>query len=151
MRPVFVPEPIPSGPSIFLAGPTPRNPVDRTWRPEALRLLADFDGFVFCPETDAWGWHGNFGEQVEWEEAALKAATVIVFWVPRELLKMPGFTTNIEFGNWMGSGKVVFGAPPRAPKTGYMRYYCEKLGIPQADTLKDTLGLARGSVDALLA
>lgn len=142
MIPVFVPEPLPSGPSIFLAGPTPRDRQVATWRPHALSLLADVPGYAFVPETADWGWHGDFAEQVEWEEAGLRQATVIVFWVPRALHDMPGFTTNIEFGRWMDSQRVVFGAPVDAPRTGYMRYYCNKLGIPQADTLEGTLELA---------
>ncbi len=145
MKSNFVPDALPTDdlPSIFLAGPTPRDRQKAsTWRGHALRLLADFEGHVFVPETEDWGWHGDWAEQVEWEEAALKHATVIVFWVPRDLETMPGFTTNIEFGRWMDSGKVVFGAPLKATKTGYMRYYCDKLGIPVADDLAGTLKLA---------
>jgi hypothetical protein len=75
---------------------------------------------------------------VEWDERALKAASVIMFWVPRSH-DLPGLTTNIEFGMWMDSGKVVFGAPANADDVKYMRWWCAKLGIAQADTLEGTI------------
>lgn len=147
MTPFFVPDGCASaiagtaGPSIFLAGPTPRAPGTPSWRREALDMFVGqgFHGSVFVPETIYWGWHEDWAEQVEWEDGALHLATVILFWVPRDLDTLPGFTTNIEYGRWMDSGKCVLGAPPDAPKTGFMRYYADKLGIPQADTLEDTI------------
>lgn len=33
---------------------------------------------------------------------------------------MPLFTTNVEFGYWLHSGKVVYGRPSNAPKTKYL-------------------------------
>jgi len=41
MHPVYALEdlPDPCRASLFLAGPTPRDPVTPSWRPEALRLL----------------------------------------------------------------------------------------------------------------
>jgi hypothetical protein len=135
--------------SLFLAGPTVRIP-DKlrgvvSWRQEALLILAKlkFEGSVFVPEPmnvstqSRW----TFTDVVEWEEKHLNAATVIMFWVPRCFPELPGFTTNIEFGRWESSGKVVFGAPSSAPKVEYMRYYATKLGIPQATTLEETIQL----------
>tara|TARA_Y100000310_G_scaffold91693_5_gene89179 strand:- start:4195 stop:4701 length:507 start_codon:yes stop_codon:yes gene_type:complete len=164
MKPIFVPDAIPAdGPTIFLAGPTPRNPdICPTWRKRALELLAGFEGNVIIPETKDWGWHGDWDFQVEWEEEGLRVADVIVFWVPRDLtvhtavavdesadaaIGFGGFTTNIEFGRWMDSGKVVFGAPKGAPKTGYMRYYCRKLAIPMSERLDVVLQGATALVE----
>ena len=33
---------------------------------------------------------------------------------------MPGFSTNVEFGYWMHSKKVIYGRPYGAPKTRYL-------------------------------
>lgn len=55
-----------------------------------------------------------------WERVALINATVILFWVPRKLPDMPAFTTNVEFGYWLHSGKVVYGRPNNADKIKYL-------------------------------
>jgi 8-oxo-dGTP pyrophosphatase MutT (NUDIX family) len=130
--------------AIFLAGPTPRSREVPSWRPRALELLAErgFDGVVFVPEDQGGGMSGGYTPQIEWEEACLNLADCVAFWVPRELEAMPAFTTNVEWGVWCGSGKAVFGAPPAAPKTRYLRHYAEKLGVPQAETLEGTLDAA---------
>lgn len=127
--------------SIFLAGPTPRSADVRSWRPDAIALLRElgFTGVVFIPEDETGKWQHSYVEQVEWEEQALTAADVIVFWIPRQLETMPGFSTNVEWGTWHRSGKVVLGAPKDAPKMGYLRYYANKYDVPTADTLHDTL------------
>ena len=132
-------------PIIFLAGPTPRDSETPSWRPEAIALLSElgFTGSVCIPEDPP-----NRSErspsfdsvaQIEWEERCLKMADVIVFWVPRELKKMPAFTTNIEWGRWHRSGKVVLGHPAGAPHTAYMDYYAKKEGVPLTYDLRGTL------------
>lgn len=81
----------------------------------------DFDGNIYSPEHRSGVGSGfNYDSQVAWEWEALSISTVILFWVPRELKTMPAFTTNVEFGFYVSSGKVVFGAPIDAPKTGYL-------------------------------
>ncbi len=127
--------------SIFLAGPTPRSKDVRSWRPEAIRLLEKngYDGVIFSPEDRSGKWKGSYIDQVEWEEKCLNMADCIAFWLPREIDTMPAFTTNIEWGVWMDSGKVVFGAPNNAVKVRYQKYYAKKLKIPTANTLQDTI------------
>lgn len=135
--------------SIFLAGPTPRNKEEQeSWRPDALRILEDkgFDGVVFVPEDRKGEFKLEYDDQIAWEEKYLNVADCIVFWVPRDIEpdskgypKMAAFTTNVEFGTWQTSGKIVFGAPPKATKNGYLKYYSEKYNVPMADTLADTL------------
>jgi calcineurin-like phosphoesterase family protein/nucleoside 2-deoxyribosyltransferase len=117
---------------IFLAGPTPRDKHTRSWRPLMLNSLrtAGFKGTVYIPEKRKKSDSYNYIEQVEWEEWALDNADLIVFWVPRDLEKMPGFTTNVEFGEWMHSGKVVLGYPEDAANMKYLRYKAEKNNIP---------------------
>lgn len=133
--------------SMFLAGPTPRSNEVSSWRPEALRILeeAGYDGVVFVPESRDGTYSprldGDNG-QIKWEDRSLHMSDCILFWVPRELTTMPALTTNTEWGRWENSGKVVFGAPPYAVKVSYQRYYAEKLQVPIASTLQETIALA---------
>lgn len=126
--------------SIFLAGPTPRDKSVPSWRPQALLALeeAGFDGHVFVPEPMGGTWRPGYDDQVEWEEEGLNRADCILFWIPRDMAKMPALTTNDEWGTWKDSGKVVLGTPPGAPHVRYQEYYAAKLGVPQFRTLKET-------------
>ena len=130
--------------SLFLAGPTPRTSDQTSWRAQALSLLESWgwEGVVFVPEPEDQVWTTDYDTQIQWEEDGLHMADVVVFWVPRDLDGMPGFTTNIEWGCWHDSGKVVLGFPKQAPKMKYMHAYAKKLGIPTAHTLEQTLRLA---------
>lgn len=123
------------GPRIFLAGPTPRSPDVKSWRPEALRILADlkFDGNVFVPERSDWTVQFDYYDQVEWEYDSLSLATIIAFWIPRELKSMPAFTTNVEFGLYIRQKPVVYGRPEGAPNTRYLDWLYRKM------TLRDAL------------
>jgi 8-oxo-dGTP pyrophosphatase MutT (NUDIX family) len=135
--------------SLFLAGPTSRNKEEQdSWRPDALEILRDkgYDGLVFIPEPRDGEFKNSYDDQVSWEEKYLNLADCIVFWVPRDLTpdskgypKMAAFTTNVEFGAWADSGKIVFGAPPKAEKNSYLRYYAEEYNVPCAESLVATL------------
>lgn len=142
MRVVYALEPLRQ--SIFLAGPTPRSSDVESWRPEALQKLGElgFSGDVYVPEASDWQAHDSYDAQVHWEWEALKQASVIVFWVPREIATMPAFTTNVEFGDWVKSGKVILGAPANAPKMTYLRMLATKYNVPCFDTLDETLQAA---------
>lgn len=142
MQVVFALQPLPK--SIFLAGPTPRDPSVPSWRPEAIRILEElkFDGHVFVPEADDWASHDNYDGQIKWELRGLDRASVIVFWVPRDIKTMPAFTTNVEFGLYIKSGKVVVGWPKDTPKTGYLEHHAIKQGLPIHETLRETLEAA---------
>jgi ADP-ribose pyrophosphatase YjhB (NUDIX family) len=132
--------------AVFLAGPTPRDQEVPSWRPDALAWLEKHaaemglsDLVVFVPEDESGEFQGSYIDQVEWEAAGLNFADVIMFWVPRDLTWMPGFTTNVEFGKWASSAKVVLGHPEDAPKTRYLDWLAEENGIPVPDhTLEDT-------------
>lgn len=112
------------GPSIFLAGPTPRSQDVPSWRPDALEILRElnFDGTVFVPERGNGESKIDYDDQVEWERAGLSNARAILFWVPRTLDNMPAFTTNVEFGYWLAKSpeRIVYGRPPDAPKNRYL-------------------------------
>lgn len=144
--PVYAREPFPDKitKTIFLAGPTPRKDGVPSWRPEALKILGElgFDGHVFVPEPRDGQWLADYDGQIEWEEEGLNRADVIVFWVPREIPDMMALTTNIEWGMWKTSGKVIWSAPPSAKNTRYAEYYAEKLGVPRTKELREALLLA---------
>lgn len=152
MKIVYTGEPVPAvvNKSIFLAGPSPRKSSDPSWRLEAFDILGllGYDGVVYAPiyrDQDRYDNGGAFDYegQVDWESDCLNQADCIVFWVPRDIKGgMPAFTTNVEFGTWATSGKVVFGAPPNADKNAYLQNLAGKEGIPEFDTLEETLEAA---------
>ncbi|MDE5888675.1 MAG: nucleoside 2-deoxyribosyltransferase domain-containing protein [Bacilli bacterium] len=113
--------------SIFLAGPTPRGENAKSWRTEACRILEElgFDGVVYVPEYSSWKPKEDYVDQAMWERIGLTEATVILFWIPRSLPEMAGFTTNVEFGYWLHSNKVIYGRPDGAPKTKYLDWLYE--------------------------
>jgi ADP-ribose pyrophosphatase YjhB (NUDIX family) len=136
--------------AVFLAGPTPRQRHVASWRPEAIEILRrrwTVDGrlVVFVPEAREWGLRDDT-DQVEWEERGLNLADVVAFWVPRDLATMPAFTTNVEWGMWHASGRVVFGAPPGSPKNSYLLRYANTFRVPTATTLPATLQAALDAV-----
>ena len=119
--------------SIFLAGPTPRGENTKSWRTKACDYLKDngFDGVVYVPEYSTWKPKADYVDQAEWEREALSNASVITFWIPRTLPDMPAFTTNVEFGYWIHSGKVLYGRPDDAKKIKYLDW------LYKTDTKKD--------------
>ena len=111
-----------SPPSLFLAGPTPRERAIQSWRPRAIEILSSlgFSGTVLVPERRDWETRFDYFDQVEWEFAGLEAADALLFWVPRDSENLPGFTTNVEFGRYVGSGRMVYGRPDGCPHNRYL-------------------------------
>ncbi|MGD9901480.1 MAG: nucleoside 2-deoxyribosyltransferase domain-containing protein [Spirochaetales bacterium] len=129
--------------SIFLAGPTPRKKEVKSWRPKALEILEklNFDGLVYVPEHKTEVKY-DYLDQVEWERDGLKNAKIIVFWVERELVDMPAFTTNIEFGFFLAKTpeKVLYARPDDAPKNAYLDWlYGKERGKKPFNSLEDVL------------
>ena len=60
-----------------------------------------------------------------WEREGLTKASIIVFWIPRSLPDMPAFTTNVEFGYWLHSKKIIYGRPDSAVKIKYLDWLYE--------------------------
>lgn len=128
--------------SLFLAGPSPRDPSHYDWRPEALAYLKElgYDGVVYIPlPVDHSDWRHGFDAQVDWEKKYLDMADVIVFWIPRDLKTLPALTTNVEYGMYLESGKVVLGFPDSATNMRYMASHADKQHIPQFRDLRETL------------
>jgi hypothetical protein len=136
---------IKSSNSIFLAGPTPRDSITPSWRPEAIGILnaLGFDGVVYVPEHKERKKDYNYDLQVIWEWQTLANAGGIVFWVPRKLPEMPAFTTNVEFGLWIKDEKSFYGRPSWAEKKGYLDkiYRCFRKLEP-VDNLQNLLSAA---------
>ena len=127
--------------SIFLAGPTPRSKEVKSWRPEALKIFQslEFGGTLYYPE-----FHGpiNIAEIdirqdiYEWERKRLYNSDLILMWLPRSE-DLPGLTSNIEFGEHVGSMKLFFGHPKDALKCRYMDWmYKEVTKRNSIDTLE---------------
>jgi hypothetical protein len=129
---------------IFLAGPSPRGEEDYSWRPEALKYLAKkkFPGTVYIPLPRNGEWSKDYDGQVDWELKYLNEATVIAFWIPRDLKRLPAFTTNVEFGLYVRSGKIILGYPKGAPKMRYPHLLAQKNNVSVFHTLSATLDAA---------
>ena len=118
--------------TIFLAGPNPRykngDAVLRTWRHDVLEELEriGYGGHVFIPmpigsfygETVS-GAVADYDHQIEWEDAAMMRADVILMWVDRTST-LRGMTTNIEFGRYLDSGRLIYGRPENADGCRYL-------------------------------
>lgn len=128
--------------SIFLAGPTTRTSEIISWRKEACEKLEKlgFDGVVYVPEFSGGEVRDNYNYQAMWERRALTNATVILFWIPRSLPDMPAFTTNIEFGYWIHTKKIIYGRPNNAVKMRYLDWlYKLDCGLEPIDNLDELL------------
>ncbi|MCC7522395.1 hypothetical protein IT407_01145 [Candidatus Uhrbacteria bacterium] len=134
-------------PSLFLAGPTPRHPHVRSWRPQALRTIRSYREklAIYYPEprgSDSWNPDGV--QHIRWEREALKRADAILFWMPRQLTNMPGFRSNTEWGFWTARNpdKLVLGYPKDAPGMRGMSDDAQYYGIPIAHSLSATVKLS---------
>ena len=98
---------------------------------------------MYVPEYSSWKPKWDYTDQTQWERDALLNASVITFWIPRELPDMPAFTTNVEFGYWLHSGKVIYGRPDNAQKIKYLDWLYEvDTGIKPVNSMKELLLLS---------
>ncbi|MFF8827879.1 nucleoside 2-deoxyribosyltransferase domain-containing protein [Streptomyces sp. NPDC015131] len=139
--------------SVYLCGPTPTDPAEPSWRPDAVAALrAAWEGpgrlAVFLPEPAAGGSYPAYGDQIAWEEEAMRRADVVLFWIPREMGRLPGLVSNIKWGAWYDSGRAVLGAPPEAERMEYLLHFAEAYGVPVARTLPEAAGAAVRAVGA---
>lgn len=119
--------------TVFLAGPSPRYAEGSTiqtdtWRHKAVDMLASlgFDGHVFIPLPKFAFYPGSatkgvfdYLKQIGWEQAAMDRADVLFFYVDRQADNQ-GLTTNIEFGKYVDSGRMIYTRPKSAQKVRYM-------------------------------
>lgn len=160
-RLVYAREPLPAaGPSVFLAGPTPRaDGAVPSWRPDAVgELAAQWTGrsplTVLTPESRDGVRAVHYDDQVDWETDARERADAILFWIPRDLVSLPGFTTNVEFGLDVATGRAVLGCPPDCPnpeRNRYLIHVARRHGVPVRETLRDTVSAALALLTARVA
>lgn len=133
---------------VFLAGPSPRQSSEQSWRPAAVEALekAGYNGVVYIPEPRPpieWAQFHDYDSQVEWEWNMLNESHVIAFWVPRGKTHMIGLTTNVEFGLFVNQTdvsfgpQVVLGYPKDAEKMRYLRWHADRTNTPSVHTLED--------------
>jgi hypothetical protein len=152
IRIVMAREPVPDGPSVFLAGPSAvRGGPVPSWRPDAIgELRRQWIGHrtltVLSPESRGGRRAERYEDQWDWENVAREAADVVLYWIPRDMVHMPGMTTNVEFGFDIASRRrVVLGAPTDCPNPERNRYLvrlAQVNGAPVATTLGDTVAAA---------
>lgn len=154
-------------PSVFLAGPTPERGTVPSWRPGAVvelgrhwTRLAQAGRTtgrrltVFTPESR----HGvratDYDHQFVWETDARAEATCVQFWIPRDMVSMPGMTTNVEFGHDCRTGRAVLGCPPDCPdpqRNRYLLRLARHYGVPTRATLPDTVAASLDLVCSSMA
>lgn len=128
--------------SVFLAGPSPRSAAVQSWRPDMITELrvAGFKGNIIIPEYKDEYESENpksfvYDKRIAWEVYWLNRANAILFWVPRNMSTMPALTTNIEFGEFMKSKKVILGYPTNAEHVTYMSVRAKWLNMPVVNTM----------------
>jgi hypothetical protein len=147
---VYAGEPLPGEASVFLAGPTPRSADVPSWRPAAIGQLATQRHgpgrlAVVIPEPPGGQRLACYDDQVQWETDARAAASAILYWIPRDLRTLPGFTTNAEFGLDVTAGRAVLGCPPHCPnpeRNRYLIWVARRHGVEVTDTLDGTVAAA---------
>lgn len=116
--------------SMFLAGPSPRGVDKDEWRHNAIEILKQYNytGTVFIPIPSAY-FYGekslsechDYIDQLSWEVECRSIADKLVFWVPRDIKGgFPGFTTNVEFGEDLNTGRMMYGRPDGSDNTRYL-------------------------------
>ncbi|MEU5426320.1 nucleoside 2-deoxyribosyltransferase domain-containing protein [Streptomyces olivoreticuli] len=128
--------------SVYLCGPTPLDPAVPSWRAEAVHHLGrlwDGDGelAVFLPEPEA-GEPLSYPDQIRWEEDAMRMSDVVLFYVPRALPSLPGLVTNVKWGAWHRTGRVVLGSPAEAERNEYLLHFAHELEVPVAGSVEET-------------
>ncbi|MFH7594480.1 nucleoside 2-deoxyribosyltransferase domain-containing protein [Streptomyces racemochromogenes] len=137
--------------AVYLCGPTPTDPAEPSWRPDAVAALRSlWSGAgrlaVFLPEPVPGGSYPAYADQIVWEEEAMRRCDVVLFWIPRDMARLPGLVSNVKWGAWCGSGRAVLGAPPRAERMDYLLHFAEALGVPVERTLTGAAGAALRAV-----
>ena len=113
--------------SVFLAGPTLRNePFEKSWRKQACDKLRElgYEGLVYVPEFEKGTMKPDLTEQAGWEREGLTNATIILFYIPRKIPELAGYTTNVEFGMWLTKKpeSCMLCIPEWAEKVNYLKW-----------------------------
>ena len=139
---------LPSGSaSVFLAGGITGCP---DWQREATELLAGDDVVVLNPRRERSVGVEAVAEQIAWEFAHLRRASLVLFWFPVSVESVQPIALY-ELGMHVGLGtRIVVGAD-----RSYIRRLDVELqlalarpGLPVCDSLTDTVQAAREALKA---
>jgi len=127
--------------SLFLAGPSTLVK-GITWRNEALKILQDleYDGVVYVPEFRNVTTIYDADKQFHWERKGLFNSTSLIFWIPRKIPEILAMNTNVEFGYWVKSSKVLYGRPDESDNNeGLDMLYRYERNLEPHNKLEDLL------------
>jgi hypothetical protein len=117
--------------SVFLVGPSSRHDVIQfKWRADTHHLLrkGGYPGHIYIPEPkeDDWSFKETFPITIDtWERERILSCSIVLAWLCREQVQLPGRLTNFETGFLTGMAyaapekfkqKFIVGAPPDAFK-----------------------------------
>lgn len=127
--------------SVFLAGPTLRNePFEKSWRKYACDKLKElgYKGLVYVPEFETGTMKPDLTEQAGWERKGLTNADIILFYIPRKIPELAGYTTNVEFGMWLAKkpDNCMLCIPEWAEKVNYLKWLW-KQEVPEKPIYSD--------------
>ena len=113
--------------SVFLAGPTLRNePFEKSWRKYTCDKLKElgYKGLIYVPEFETGTMKPDLTEQAGWERKGLTNADIILFYIPRKIPELAGYTTNVEFGMWLSKkpDNCMLCIPEWAEKVNYLKW-----------------------------
>ncbi len=118
------PEPTPEEltKSLFLVGARTFAASDPPWQLKMIEFLrqAGFDGTVFLPFPDDELSIANDADRIEWQCKHLALADVIAAWCPYDSTSPHEITTGIQLGEWLRSGKLLYGRPAEPPNVRYL-------------------------------
>jgi hypothetical protein len=150
---IKAPNPLVSGPSVFLAGSIEMGAAVN-WQQRVEMALADTDIIIYNPRRDDWdtSWvqsidNPQFREQVEWELDAQHAASVIAMYID-PATKAP--ISLLELGLFGPTGKMIVCCPEGFWRKGNVDIVCRRYGIQQVPTLDDLVLYVRWRFEAML-
>jgi hypothetical protein len=135
-------------PSIYLAGPFGEG----GWRDEAIAAIADLDVDVFDPRDGVWETAaagelppGALRGKLEWQITNAADATVVVFWLPRDVvaptaLLQLGMLAAKRGGAKRGSSVIV---GPEGDPNDLVRAFVGAMRVFLMPTLADVMRAAR--------
>lgn len=129
-----------SGYSVFLAGPSPRTNLLPSWRPHMINIIRQegYQGDIISPEKKKHDFEEYDCEiNTAWEYQHMKIADKIIFWIPREMIAMPALTSNVEFGEFLHSGKILLAYPPNAQNMIYLQVKAKMNNVPVVNSMED--------------
>ena len=138
-------------PWLFLAGSIEMGTAE-PWQGEIVSALAGFSGTILNPRRDDWDstWAQSitnppFYRQVTWELDAMERADLIVMYFAPET-KAP--ITLLEFGLFLGTGKLIVCCPDGFWRKGNVEIVCHRFEVPILPNKKRLIAAAQEALNA---